>query len=124
MTQNNLRENFPYLGEDETLEDRILYVVRESLNTRRAPKLSDRLQEDLNMDSLDAVELGLLLEETFNRDLGTDEAFGAGKVKTVQDLVKYVGTQLNPEARVVAHQAPKSFWNRLFGQKAIHQKED
>jgi acyl carrier protein len=46
-----------------------------------------RLREDLNVDSLDAVELIMELEDTFNVKISDDEA---QKLKTIGDIVKFI----------------------------------
>lgn len=46
-----------------------------------------RLREDLNVDSLDAVELIMELEDTFNIKISDDEA---QKLKTIGDIVSFI----------------------------------
>jgi acyl carrier protein len=46
-----------------------------------------RLREDLNVDSLDAVELIMELEDTFNVKISDDEA---QKLKTIGDIVSFI----------------------------------
>lgn len=48
---------------------------------------STRLREDLNVDSLDAVELIMELEDTFNVKIADDEA---QKLKTIGDIVNFL----------------------------------
>ncbi|MFZ9704347.1 MAG: acyl carrier protein [Bacilli bacterium] len=48
---------------------------------------STRLREDLNVDSLDAVELIMELEDTFNVKIADDEA---QKLKTIGDIVTFL----------------------------------
>ena len=50
------------------------------------------LEEDLGMDSLDAVELSMVLEETF--DITIEEEKLAG-FKTVSDIVNYIDSMIN-----------------------------
>ena len=45
------------------------------------------LEEDLNVDSLDVVELVMRIEETFDIEI-SDEA--AANLKTVEDILNYV----------------------------------
>ncbi len=45
------------------------------------------LMDDLGADSLDAVELGMAIEETFGVSIADEEL---AKVKTVKDLVECV----------------------------------
>ncbi len=49
-----------------------------------------RLVEDLNIDSLDAVELMMRLEETFSFKIGDEEA---SALKSVSDIVNLVTTR-------------------------------
>ena len=46
-----------------------------------------RLREDLNVDSLDAVELIMELEDTFSVKISDDEA---QKLKTIGDIVNFI----------------------------------
>jgi acyl carrier protein len=46
-----------------------------------------RLREDLNVDSLDAVELIMELEDTFNIKIADDEA---QSLKSIGDIVTFV----------------------------------
>jgi acyl carrier protein len=49
--------------------------------------VATRLREDLNVDSLDAVELIMELEDTFNVKISDDEA---QKLKTIGDIVTFI----------------------------------
>ena len=51
-----------------------------------------RIQEDLSIDSLDAVELVMALEEEFDIKIPDSEL---GNMKTVQDIVACVEKYLN-----------------------------
>lgn len=53
--------------------------------------LSSSFQEDLEADSLDIVEMLMLLEEKF--DIQIPEA-DAGELKTVEDVVGYIENKL------------------------------
>jgi acyl carrier protein len=53
--------------------------------------LATRLREDLNVDSLDAVQLIMDLEDLFNVRINDDEA---QSFKTVGDIVKFVEAKL------------------------------
>jgi acyl carrier protein len=53
--------------------------------------LATRLREDLNVDSLDAVQLIMDLEDIFNVRINDDEA---QSFKTVGDIVKFVEAKL------------------------------
>jgi acyl carrier protein len=49
--------------------------------------LATRLREDLNVDSLDAVELIMELEDTFKVKIADDEA---QQLKTIGDIVTFI----------------------------------
>jgi acyl carrier protein len=59
----------------------------------QADKVNDttRLREDLNVDSLDAVELIMELEDTYKIKISDDDA---QKLKTVGDIVTYLSTKV------------------------------
>lgn len=50
-------------------------------------KLESKIQQDLGADSLDIVELLMLLEEEFGVEVGEEEAVN---IKTVEDVVKII----------------------------------
>lgn len=54
-------------------------------------QLSSNFAEDLDADSLDIVEMLMLLEEKYNTHIPEEEA---EKMKTVQDLVDYLDQKL------------------------------
>lgn len=51
-----------------------------------------RLAEDLDIDSLDAVEIGMALESAFDIEIPDEEL---SKFVTVKDVVDYVESQIN-----------------------------
>jgi len=54
-------------------------------------ELSTRIIEDLGVDSLDATELLMALEEAFNIEIMDDEA---EKLKTINDVVNYLSQRI------------------------------
>jgi len=68
------------------VEERVARVVLEHLDMREEPVQTDILTE-LGADSLDRVELIMLLEGTFSIKIPDEEIFPA---KTVADLVELV----------------------------------
>jgi len=50
-------------------------------------KLSASLENDLGLDSLDAVELGMALEEEFDLTIDEDKL---ASFKTVEDIVNFI----------------------------------
>jgi len=69
------------------VEQRVLAIVVEQLGLRETPKLTDRLIEDLGMDSLDCVELIMAVEEEFEVEIPDDEAC---KMVTAAAIVAYL----------------------------------
>lgn len=68
--------------------DKVKQVIVETLNcdaNKVTPEAS--LTEDLEADSLDAVELNMALEETFGIEIPGEEL---EKMKTVGDIVTYL----------------------------------
>jgi acyl carrier protein len=55
-----------------------------------------RLREDLNVDSLDAVELIMELEDTFSVKISDDEA---QKLKTIGDIVNFIQPKVQPKVK-------------------------
>lgn len=71
--------------------DQVIEIIADELNVDAANiKEETRLKEDLNVDSLDVVELVMRLEETFDVSV-SDEA--ASKLSTVKDIVTYIESQ-------------------------------
>ena len=67
-------------------EDQVIRVIREQLcidNVEAHMSLTD----DLEADSLDLLELGMAIEETFDIDVGADDV---EKFNTVQDVITFV----------------------------------
>lgn len=55
-------------------------------------KPDSKLAEDLGADSLDTVEITQVLEEKFNVSIPSEDIV---KIKTVQDVVDYIGSKMN-----------------------------
>lgn len=74
-------------------------MVVEGLANQTGLTVSDialdlRLNEDLGLDSLDAVELLIVLEEETGMILGLDS--GIKSLRTVNDLVDWLATSAHP----------------------------
>lgn len=54
-------------------------------------KLESTFTEDLNIDSLDMVELVLELEEEYGIEIDEDDA---DKIKTIGDVVNYINERI------------------------------
>ncbi|MCD7839897.1 MAG: acyl carrier protein [Erysipelotrichaceae bacterium] len=68
--------------------EQVKNALVESLNIEEDEiKLDSSLNDDLGIDSLDAVELSLDLENEFDIEI-TDEELGG--LKTVEDIVKLI----------------------------------
>ena len=71
-----------------TIEDRVNKIVIEQLGVKEDEvTLEASFVDDLGADSLDTVELVMLLEEEFDTEIPDDEA---EKINTVQAAVDYV----------------------------------
>jgi len=71
-----------------TIEDRVKKIVIEQLGVKEDEvTMEASFVDDLGADSLDTVELVMLLEEEFDTEIPDDEA---EKINTVQAAVDYV----------------------------------
>ena len=71
-----------------TIEDRVKKIVVEQLGVKEEEvTMEASFVDDLGADSLDTVELVMLLEEEFDTEIPDDEA---EKINTVQAAVDYV----------------------------------
>lgn len=71
-----------------TIEDRVKKIVIEQLGVNEDQvTLEASFVDDLGADSLDTVELVMLLEEEFDTEIPDDEA---EKINTVQAAVTYI----------------------------------
>lgn len=75
-------------GRDAEIFSKIQTVVAKQLSVDVAKvNLDAKLNEDLGMDSLDATELIMALEEEFNLEILDEDA---EKMKTVRDILTYL----------------------------------
>jgi len=73
----------------ENLEDRILYIISQLCTVEPDNiKMSDRLREDLGMDSVSSMELLSMLAEDFDLDIEMEEAVEVTTVVGVIDMAK------------------------------------
>ncbi len=78
-------------------EETIIHLVaRQSDRSVADIHRENTLMEDIGLDSLDIVELAMEVEDEFAIDIYDDD--DAEKVKTVDDLIKYVESHVK-EAR-------------------------
>ena len=74
-----------------TTFEKIREIIMEQLSVDESMVTIDtNLMKDLEADSLDAVEIIMNLEESFNISIADD---AAEKIKTVKDLVDYIEEQ-------------------------------
>lgn len=74
-------------------ETEVIQVIKEAA-CRQEANLNDHLENDLGLDSIDQIELAMMLEETFDIEI-TDEQ--AQAVITVKDVVEQVGALVHGE---------------------------
>ena len=68
--------------------EKVKEIIVDSLSCDEdAVTLEANLKEDLDADSLDAVELIMAVEEEFDIEIPDDKA---DEIKTVQDIVDYI----------------------------------
>ena len=65
-------------------------VLREQLGVEADIKLESKLREDLNIDSLLAVQLSVLLENKYDIDITEEEL---GKLVTIKDVIDLLETK-------------------------------
>ncbi|MDD8048329.1 MAG: acyl carrier protein [Thomasclavelia sp.] len=68
--------------------DKVKELIVDNLNTEEDKVTIDaNLKEDLDADSLDAVELIMAIEDEFEIEIPDDKA---AEIKTVKDIVDYI----------------------------------
>ena len=73
--------------------DQVKKIVKEQLGVEEDEiQMSSTFVDDLGADSLDIVELIMAFEEEFNIEIPDEKA---EKIKTVEDVVKYIDEQTN-----------------------------
>lgn len=76
---------------DEQLEVKVIAMIAKKLGKKENEvSLSSRLVEDLNADSLDIVELLMLLEDEYGIVIADEDAV---KLNTIGDVVNYISSQ-------------------------------
>lgn len=70
------------------ISEKVVEMLASQLNLDKAKLVSNaRLIEDLGADSLDMVEMLMLVEEEFGISIPDEDAMN---LKTVEDIVKYI----------------------------------
>ena len=73
--------------------EQVKKIVKEQLGVEEDEiQMSSTFVDDLGADSLDIVELIMAFEEEFNIEIPDEKA---EKIKTVEDVVKYIDEQSN-----------------------------
>ena len=73
--------------------DKVKEVIADTVNIDEADiKLESTLKEDLGIDSLDAVEISIALEDAFELSIPQEELAG---FVTVKDIVDYIEANKN-----------------------------
>ncbi len=73
------------------MEEKIIKMIASKLNKKvEDVKLESRLVEDLGADSLDIVELLMMLEDEYGITIPDQDAV---KLSTIGDIVKFMNTQ-------------------------------
>ena len=72
------------------MKEKIIQVIAKSLKTKESEiKSESNIVDDLGADSLDTVELVMVLEERFGVDIPEEDA---EELLTVGDVIKYIET--------------------------------
>jgi len=72
------------------MKEKIIQVIAESLKIKESDvELESKIMDDLGADSLDTVELVMVLEQEFDIDIPEEDA---EELLTVSDVIKYVET--------------------------------
>jgi acyl carrier protein len=75
----------------EASEEKVINLISEATKIERTKiQMETNFVEDLNLDSLDIVELMMKMEDDFNVEIPEEDAEG---LKTVKDVVTYLGTK-------------------------------
>ena len=77
---------------DVAVEKKIKEIIIEQLGVREEEVVSEAsFIDDLGADSLDLVELVMVLEEEFGQEIPDEDA---EKIQTVQDAIDYINSHL------------------------------
>jgi acyl carrier protein len=77
---------------DAAVEKKVKEIIIEQLGVREEEVVSEAsFIDDLGADSLDLVELVMVLEEEFGQEIPDEDA---EKIQTVQDAVDYINSHL------------------------------
>ena len=75
-----------------SIEEQVIAIICEQLSVEEADVVPEAsFVDDLGADSLDLVELIMAMEEKFGVEIADEDA---EKIKTVQDAINYVKTNV------------------------------
>ena len=73
---------------DKTVEEKVMEIIVEQLSVNAEEVVPEAsFVDDLGADSLDLVELIMVMEEKFGQEIPDDDA---AKLQTVQDAITYI----------------------------------
>ena len=96
---------------DKTIEQRVKEIISNQLDVKiEQINLKSSFRDDLNADSLDAVELIMAFEEEFKKEMGKDEIpeEDAEELTTVEAVVNYITNKGKPSKKAPAVKEPAS----------------
>ena len=94
---------------DKTIEQRVKEIISSQLEVDiEKINLKSSFRDDLNADSLDAVELIMAFEEEFKNEMGKDEIpeEDAEALTTVEAVVNYITNKGKPSKKAPAVKEP------------------
>ena len=78
---------------DKTIEEQVKEIIVEQLSVNAEEVVPEAsFVDDLGADSLDLVELIMVMEEKFGQEIPDDDA---AKLQTVQDAISYINEKKN-----------------------------
>ena len=78
---------------DKTIEEQVKEIIVEQLSVNAEEVVPEAsFVDDLGADSLDLVELIMVMEEKFGQEIPDDDA---AKLQTVQDAIDYIKEKKN-----------------------------
>ena len=78
---------------DKTIEEQVKEIIVEQLSVNAEEVVPEAsFVDDLGADSLDLVELIMVMEEKFGQEIPDDDA---AKLQTVQDAITYINEKKN-----------------------------
>lgn len=77
--------------------DKIVEILKEELSLDVSKEITEDtvLREDLDADSLNIIEVIMVLEDEFGIEISEDEFDALDGVETVGDLEKYISAKVN-----------------------------